>query len=126
LGHGPTYSDATKLRIVTLGIGTARQKMVLERWTNPKPQRRTRSPRYGVHRVEGNRWASRNGPVSNLPPEIPSVTIRNFFIAALHLVAERGVARERGGHAHELACGGAHVEPVLVRPRLDERRLCVA
>jgi hypothetical protein len=26
-----------KLRIVILGFGTARQKMVLERWTNPKP-----------------------------------------------------------------------------------------
>jgi hypothetical protein len=26
-----------KLRIAILGFGTARQKMVLERWTNPKP-----------------------------------------------------------------------------------------
>jgi hypothetical protein len=26
-----------KLRIVILGFCTARQKMVLERWTNPKP-----------------------------------------------------------------------------------------
>jgi hypothetical protein len=26
-----------KLRIVRLGFGTARQKRVLERWTNPKP-----------------------------------------------------------------------------------------
>jgi hypothetical protein len=25
-----------KLRIVILGFGTARQEMVLERWTNPK------------------------------------------------------------------------------------------
>jgi hypothetical protein len=25
------------LRIVILGFGTAGQKMVLERWTNPKP-----------------------------------------------------------------------------------------
>ena len=31
-----------------LGLGTARQKMALERWTNPKPQRRTCSPRCGV------------------------------------------------------------------------------
>jgi hypothetical protein len=42
-----------KLRIVTLGFGTARQKMVLERWTNPKPQRRTRSPRYGIPSSRG-------------------------------------------------------------------------
>jgi hypothetical protein len=27
----------TKLRIVILGFGTARLKIVLERWTNPKP-----------------------------------------------------------------------------------------
>jgi hypothetical protein len=26
-----------KLRIVILRFGTARQKLVLERWTNPKP-----------------------------------------------------------------------------------------
>jgi hypothetical protein len=50
--------------------------MVFERWTNPKPQRRTRSPvpgttRTGYHRVEGNRRASRNGPVSALPAENP-------------------------------------------------------
>jgi hypothetical protein len=33
-------------RIVTLGLGTARPKMALERWTHPKPQRRACSPRY--------------------------------------------------------------------------------
>jgi hypothetical protein len=27
-----------RLRIVTLGFGTGRQKMILERWTNPKSQ----------------------------------------------------------------------------------------
>jgi hypothetical protein len=27
----------------------------------------------GYHRVEGNRRASRNGPVSDLPPEIPNL-----------------------------------------------------
>ena len=32
----------------------------------------------GYHRVERNRRASRNGRVSDLPPEIPHVTIRNF------------------------------------------------
>jgi hypothetical protein len=34
-----------KIAIVTLGLGTGRQRMVLERWTNPKPQRRTRPVR---------------------------------------------------------------------------------
>jgi hypothetical protein len=30
--------------------------------------------------LEGNRRASRNGRVSDLPPETPNVTIRDFFI----------------------------------------------
>jgi hypothetical protein len=34
----------------------------------------------GYNRVEGNRRVSRNGRVSDLPPEIPTVTIRNFCI----------------------------------------------
>jgi hypothetical protein len=33
----------------------------------------------GYNRVEGNRRASRNGLVSELPPEIPKVTIRNLL-----------------------------------------------
>jgi hypothetical protein len=36
--HEPRcYTAMKKLRIVILGFGTARQKRVLERWTNPKP-----------------------------------------------------------------------------------------
>jgi hypothetical protein len=44
-----------KLRIVTQaqGFGTARQRVLLERGTPPKPQRRTRSPRYGVPSCRG-------------------------------------------------------------------------
>jgi hypothetical protein len=38
----------------------------------------------GYPRVEGNRRASRNGPVSDLPPAIPKVTVRNFSIAVHH------------------------------------------
>jgi hypothetical protein len=41
LAHVPSTSPCRtamkKLRIVILGFGTARQKMALERWTNPKP-----------------------------------------------------------------------------------------
>jgi hypothetical protein len=51
--------------------------------------------------VEGNRRPSRNGPVSDLPPETPNVTIRNFFIAvgeararAAEMVLERGTNRK--------------------------------
>jgi hypothetical protein len=39
----------------------------------------------GYHRVEGNRRASRNGPVSDPPPEIPKVTIRNSFAPSLYV-----------------------------------------
>jgi hypothetical protein len=38
----------------------------------------------GYPRVEGNRRASRNGLVSDLPPEIPTVTIRNLFRRCMH------------------------------------------
>jgi hypothetical protein len=34
----------------------------------------------GYNHDEGNRRASRNGRVSDLPPEIPTVTIRNFCV----------------------------------------------
>jgi hypothetical protein len=33
----------------------------------------------GYNPVEANRRASRNGRVSDLPPEIPNAPIRNFF-----------------------------------------------
>jgi hypothetical protein len=46
---------------------------------NPNVVRVVHGTRY--HRVEGNRRASRNGPVSDPPPETPQVTIRNFFVA---------------------------------------------
>jgi hypothetical protein len=59
----------------------ATENGILERWTSPKPQRRTRSPRYGVPSCKGKR-ASRNGPVSALAPETPKVTIQlQLFIA---------------------------------------------
>jgi hypothetical protein len=47
----------------------------------PNPNVVRVAPGTGNHRAEGNRRASRNGPVSDLPPEIPNVTIRNFCIA---------------------------------------------
>ena len=39
----------------------------------------------GYNRVEVNRRASRNGRVSDLPPEIPNVPIRNLFTGVLGL-----------------------------------------
>jgi hypothetical protein len=73
-----------KLRIVTVGFGTARQKLALERRNKILNFRGVREDLgTGYDRVEGNRRASRNGRVSVLPPEIPHVTIRNFCIAVL-------------------------------------------
>ena len=39
---------AKSVRIITVGFGTRRQRMVVERGTNPKRSRRTCSPRYRV------------------------------------------------------------------------------
>ena len=47
----------------------------------PNPNVVRVAPGTGYHCVEGNRRASRNGRVSDLPPEIPHATIRNFLIA---------------------------------------------
>jgi hypothetical protein len=73
-----------KLRIVTLGFGTGRQRMALERWTHPKRPRRAWSPRYGLQSCRGKSAGVANGGVRDLPPEIPhvTITIRNFCIDA--------------------------------------------
>jgi hypothetical protein len=64
-----------KSRIVIVRVWQARQNTVLEQGKTPKLSRHTRSARYGpvrgtiVSREIGA--ASRNGPVSDLPPETP-------------------------------------------------------
>jgi hypothetical protein len=68
-----------KLRIVTLGFGTARQRMALERWTSPKPPRRTRSPRHGVPSCGGKSAGVAKRPRARSPTETPEVTIRRPF-----------------------------------------------
>jgi hypothetical protein len=57
------YSDG-KVANRNFGFGTGRQRTALERWTNPKTQRHTRSTRHGVPPCRGES-ASRNGPVSS-------------------------------------------------------------
>jgi hypothetical protein len=92
-----------KLRIVTyVRVGTGRQRMVLERWKNPTLSRRTCTyVSTGYNLDEGNRRASRNGLVSHLPPEIPTVTIRNFCAARLC-----AFAREITANLTPHCCGG--------------------
>jgi hypothetical protein len=59
----------------------------------------------GYHRVEGNQRASRNGRVSDRPPEIPNLTIRNFLIAVywaphhLALYKFRNIAQASGSNS---------------------------
>jgi hypothetical protein len=68
-------------RNVNVRFGTGRQKMVLERWTNPNFRVVRAHVSTGYNRVRENRRASRNGLVSDPPPGIPHVTIRKFVIA---------------------------------------------
>ena len=81
-----------------VGFGTGRQKMALERWTNPKLSRRTCTCEYGLQsgleRSAGSR--RKNGLVSALPPEIPGVTIRNFSIAVRSGKSEGSQGRRAG------------------------------
>ena len=56
-----------KFRIVTVGIGTRRQRIVLERWTNARVVRVALGT--GCTRGERKRRGSRNGRVSDLPPK---------------------------------------------------------
>jgi hypothetical protein len=75
----PPYSAMQKLPTVTLRVWHGATEMALERGTNPKPNVVRLHVSTGYNRVEGNRRASRNGRVSDLPPELPNVTIRDFF-----------------------------------------------
>jgi hypothetical protein len=71
----------------SIGFGTARQRMVLERWTNPKPQRRTRSPRYEVQY-----WVGELAGVAKRPCEAIShpKSLRSRFAAFSIAVRGRG------------------------------------
>ena len=80
------------------GSGAGRQKMALERGTNPKLSRRTCTCEYWLQscleRSAGSR--RKNGLVSALPPEIPDVTIRNFSIAVRSGKSEGSQGRRAG------------------------------
>jgi hypothetical protein len=63
------------------GFARGDRKWSLNEEQIPNPNVVRVAPGTGYNRVEGNRRASRNGRVSDPPPEIPTVTIRNVFIA---------------------------------------------
>jgi hypothetical protein len=77
-----TIAAAQVRRPTASRLGTARQEtMPLNDGRIPNPAVVRVAPGTGYNRAEGFQRASRNGPVSDLPPEIPKVTIRHLFIA---------------------------------------------
>jgi hypothetical protein len=86
-----------KLRIVTLGLGTGRQRWSLNDGQTTNACVVRVAPGAGYHRVEGNRRASRNGRVSDLrPPETPNRTIRNFLHRCRTLLSRAAAFRYPG------------------------------
>ena len=61
----------TKLRIATLRFGTGRHRMVLERWTHPKPRRRTCSLQYGLPSCRGESAGVAKRPRERSPTRNP-------------------------------------------------------
>jgi hypothetical protein len=85
LHRSVAYSDA-KVAIVTGLVWHGRQKMALERWTNPKQSRRMCTCEYGLQSCSGKSAGVAKRPRELIsPPEIPSVTIRHFVIAVWQL-----------------------------------------
>jgi hypothetical protein len=96
---GVQYSDA-KVANRDARVSTARQRMALERWTNPKPQRRTRtrSPRYGVSPCRGKSAgvAKRPRELSH-PKPLPSRFATFAFAAGRAPAARWRFPSQRGG-----------------------------
>jgi hypothetical protein len=76
---GRCGSAIKKLRIVTLRFGSDR-KWSLNDGQIPNVRGVRVHVRTGYNTGQGNPRASRNGGVSDLPPEIPTVTIRHLSI----------------------------------------------
>jgi hypothetical protein len=72
-----------KLRIVILlSVRHGQQKWSLNDGRSPNFRGVRVAPGTGYNREVENRRASRNGPVSEHPPEIPYVSIRRFFVTS--------------------------------------------
>jgi hypothetical protein len=73
----------------------------------------------GYHRVEVNRRASRNGRVSDLPPETCSLTCR-FVTFSIAVAVHRGAACVRGAAEH------VHGEEnVVLKYHANAKQCCV-
>jgi hypothetical protein len=90
---------------------------------SPNPNVVRVAPGTGYHRVEGNRRASRNGPVSDLPPENPYS--QKLCIAAHPAwcvevdCSNRSNAREATTPAHLGGSAGSGLALVALRSGLD-------
>jgi hypothetical protein len=81
------------LRLVTPRFGAGRQKRVLVDGTNPKLSRRTCTSEYGLHSWRGKSAGVAKRPRERSPPEIPTVTIRDFLIAVGHWLRSLAVRK---------------------------------
>jgi hypothetical protein len=86
-GEARSCGGEQKRRVVTFrGLARRDRKWPLNDGQIPNPNVVRVAPGSDYRRVEGNRRASRNGRVSDLPPETPT-TIRNLFIGGRHMGA---------------------------------------
>jgi hypothetical protein len=133
LEHAGALLQRCKTGANRLGFGTARQRMALERWTNHKPQRRTRSPfrgyRNGVPSCRGKSAGVAKRPRERSPTRNPSVTIRNLLHRCTSAV--RPAAAATGNEpamrclvSRHLSCGAAGGGEGLGQARVDERVPC--
>jgi hypothetical protein len=95
------------------GLARGDRNLLLERGTNPKRPRRTcKYVSTGYNRVEGNRRASRNGRVSDLPTRNPSNDSQMFDRCRLK---RRGAAASAQMHAQEKRTEQVYLCPVCAR-----------
>jgi hypothetical protein len=111
----PCAPTATQqLRIATLRFGTARQKMALERRTNPKRQRRTWSPRYGGPSCRGKSAGVATRPRERSPTRNPS----RHDSQLLHRCTHRGEPHAHRARVRPLAFAQQplHAQPSASTP----------
>jgi hypothetical protein len=94
-----------QLRIVTLRVGAGRQKVVLERWTNPKLSRRTCTCKYGLQWCRGRSAGVAKRPREPTPhPKPPTVTLRSLTVASRGHVGSHGPWAAVGGGQDNHTC----------------------
>jgi hypothetical protein len=83
------YSGASECESRRLGFGTARQEMVLERWTHPTRSRRACSTRYGLRSCRGESVGVAKRPRERPPDRNSQQSNSRKFLIALRRVSPR-------------------------------------